>query len=67
MRDILSGELASYLALGGESLSEYKIRVAEESGEMRLDLDTCLNHIADNSYDGGTPDGRNRENGEVAI
>ena len=67
LRDIATGEFAEYLDVGAESLSEYKLRLAEDSGRVWENLEKCLLHIADNSYDGGAPGDRDPDTGEVTV
>ncbi len=67
LRDITTGKFAGYLDVGAESLSEYKLRLAADFERVWEDLEKCLVHIADNSYDGGYPSGRESDTGEVTL
>ena len=65
--DILNGNMAGYLTLGEESLSEYRESNDERIAGILSDLEVCLRHITDTVVDAGAPTDRDSATGEVTV
>lgn len=65
--DVLSGELARYLSVGEESLTEMKLRINSALDKIGEDIEELFSHVNDSVIDAGAPSERNPDTGEVVL
>lgn len=65
--DVKSGELASYLSIGAETLGARMQRLAENEARIDTVLELLIAHAEDTVLDGGTPSRRAPTDGEVIV
>ena len=65
--DLVSGDMPLYLSMGDETLSDMKVRLAEENAFINEQIALCLLYVADRVIDASTPEKRDLTSGEVAV